>query len=393
MPRKATPVEGIYEREEGSGLWYARFKINGKLVRKSFGRNRAAAVNYVEKARTLRRSGEGVVPNTAKRPVLTIPELDTLGGSVTVNELCDDYLLHIQSRPDLYKDQKNPPQRLDLIRAAFGDRPAASLRPWEIEDWLNSVKRRSTRGDGRLTKKAPLKPGSLNRLKAHLSAVYQHGKLRDKVQVNPARDVKQRRMNNGVIRWLKPEEEDRLRAALLGHIETKAHLAQYQEPLVRHRLCELDIALGTGMRKGEQYGLKWTDIDFDQRVITLRDTKNGDSRLVYMIDDVVAAFRRLQGLGLDRRPGRTDPAPKGVVFAIGDNKKWWAQALKDADIERFRWHDLRHTFCSRLAQNGVGLKVIQEAAGHKTIAMAARYAHMDQTSLRSALAVLNRPAA
>lgn len=85
-----------------------------------------------------------------------------------------------------------------------------------------------------------------------------------------------------------------------------------------------------------------------------------------------------------------DPAPVGSVFAIGDNKKWWAQALKDAKIENFRWHDLRHTFCSRLAQKGVGLKVIQEAAGHKTISMSARYAHMDQTSLRSALAVLNR---
>jgi site-specific recombinase XerD len=51
---------------------------------------------------------------------------------------------------------------------------------------------------------------------------------------------------------------------------------------------------------------------------------------------------------------------------------------------------LRHTFCSRLSQNGASLKIIQEAAGHKTIAMAARYAHMDQSSLRSAMAVLNR---
>jgi integrase len=54
---------------------------------------------------------------------------------------------------------------------------------------------------------------------------------------------------------------------------------------VRHRICELDVALGTGMRKGEQYGLKWSDVDVDQRVITLRDTKNGEIRLVYMIDD------------------------------------------------------------------------------------------------------------
>ena len=67
--------------------------------------------------------------------------------------------------------------------------------------------------------------------------------------------------------------------------------------------------------------------------------------------------------------------------------------FKDAKIENFRRHDLRHSFCSRLAQKGIGLKVIQEAAGHKTIAMGARYAHMDQTSLRSALVLLNRSTA
>ena len=109
-----------------------------------------------------------------------------------------------------------------------------------------------------------------------------------------------------------------------------------------------------------------------------------------MIDDVMASFELLRELNLGRRAGRNDPAPVGTVFAIGDNKKSWAQALRDAKIENFRWHDLRHTFCSRLAQKGVSLKVIQEAAVHKTISMSARYAHMDQTSLRSALAVLNR---
>jgi len=300
--------------------------------------------------------------------------------------------LNLPDRVRRFKDQRNPSHRLDLIRQTLGSRAGMSVRPWEIEDWLTGVQRRSTRGDRRLTKKAPLKPGTLNRLKAHLSAIYQHGKLRDKVQVNPARDVKQRLMKNGVIRWLKPEEAERL-ASLLSHIETKAHLAQDQEPLVRHRLCKLDVALGTLMQKGEQYGLKWIDVDFDQRVITLRNTKNGESRLVYMIDDFVAAFERLRELNLGRRAGRNDPAPVGPVFTIGDNKKWWAQALRDARIENFRWHDLMHTFCSRLAQKGMGLKVIQEAAGHKTIPMSARYAHMVQTSLRSALTVLNRSVA
>jgi integrase len=149
------------------------------------------------------------------------------------------------------------------------------------------------------------------------------------------------------------------------------------------------------MRKGEQYGLTWGDLDFKLRVITLRDTKNGSSRTVPMIDDVLNAFRKLRTMALERKDraiNQPNNAPEDVVFAIGDNKKWWEAALKEPKIKNFRWHDLRHTFCSRLAQRGVSLKVIQEAAGHKTIAMSARYAHMDHTTLHNAMAVLNRRA-
>jgi integrase len=383
MPRKAAPVEGVYEREPDSGIWYVRFRVNGKLVRKSFGRNRAAAINYVEKARTVRRSGEGVLPSTAKQPARTAAEVEKLAASVTVANLCDDYITHIQSRPDLFRDQKNPAHRVELIREAFGHREASTIRPWEIEDWLTKL---SNRKNGR-----PLKPGTVNRMKAHLSAIYQHGKLRDKVQYNPARDVKQRRTNNGVIRFLRPEEEKRLRAAILGWSESKAHLAQYQAPLITHRLCELTVALGTGMRKSEQYGLKWRDVDFTAQTVTLHKTKNGDGRVVHLIQDVIEALKTLRALDLTRREGRVNPTPDDMVFAIGDNKKWFQQAVKDAKLDtHLRWHDLRHTFCSRLAQAGVNLKVIQEAAGHKTIAMTVRYAHLESSTIRNALAVLNR---
>jgi integrase len=111
-----------------------------------------------------------------------------------------------------------------------------------------------------------------------------------------------------------------------------------------HRIYELDIALGTGMRKGEQYGLTWGDLDFKHRVITLRDTKNGSTRTVPMIDDVVNAFRKLRTMALERKDRAIDQpnnVPEDVVFAIGDNKKWWEAALREAKIKNFRWHDLR----------------------------------------------------
>ncbi len=384
MPRPPAPVKGVFQRDDDpSGNWYARFRIDGKLVKKSFGSDRAAAIEYVEKARTLRRSGEGHIPKSARGVPKTAKELESTAqnSSVLIAELCDDLLRHIQSKPNVYKDQRNPPYRIGMIKKVFGDRPATSIRPYEIADWLDSLGRA---------------PATVNRYKVTLSSIYRYGKQRDKVQVNPAREVAQQKLNNGIIRYLKPDEEKRLRAVLQKAVDACGPQNEQRRKRLQHRIYELDVALGTGMRKGEQYGLRWSDIDFDRRVITLRDTKNGSSRTVPMIDDVLSAFRQLKKLSLERKDraiDRPNAAPDDVVFGIGDNKKWWEAALKDAKIKAFRWHDLRHTFCSRLAQAGVSLKVIQEAAGHKTIQMSARYAHMDHTTLQNAMSVLNRNAA
>lgn len=378
MAKQAAYVEGVYERVPGSGIWHARYRQDGKLVRKSFGRNRAAAVAYVEKARTLKRTGDGWVPSTAKASPKTKTELENTASTVTLGELCDDLLRHIQSKPEVYKDQKNPPFRIGRIKKHFGHRPASTIRPFEIMDWLEAL---------------DAKPATQNRYKATFSSIYRFGKQRDKVNVNPVRDVRQAPVNNGIIRYLRPEEEARLRAVLQAEVDACGPKNERRRMRLLHRIYELDIALGTGMRKGEQYGLRWGDVDFKARVIVLRDTKNKSSRTVPMIDDVVTAFEELKNLSLSRKDRSADqpnPSPKDVVFAIGDNKKWWESALKEAQIKNFRWHDLRHTFCSRLAQAGASLKVIQEAAGHKTIAMSARYAHMDHTTLHNAMSVLNR---
>jgi integrase len=55
---------------------------------------------------------------------------------------------------------------------------------------------------------------------------------------------------------------------------------------------------------------------------------------------------------------------------------WFEKAVKAAGIRDFHWHDLRHTFASRLAMAGVGLRAIQDALGHKSIAMTVRYSHL-----------------
>lgn len=80
------------------------------------------------------------------------------------------------------------------------------------------------------------------------------------------------------------------------------------------------------------------------------------------------------------------------VFAILDPKSWFESARAKSGMKDFRWHDCRHTFCSRLAMAGVPLKTIQVLAGHKTIAITARYAHLAPNTLQTAVEMITEAA-
>lgn len=375
-------VEGVYERVKGSGRWYARYWQDGQKVRKSFGRDKDAAVAYLEKARLLKRTGEGVVPTTAKRPVLTHAEMKAEVSGVTVESLCDLLLKHIQNpkQAHKYKDQANPPRRLGQIKKEFGGRIASGVKAHEISDWLESM---------------DTAPATRNRLKTTFSAVYRHGARKGKVSVNPARDVASEPVGEGVIRALSDKEEERLRKVLQGDVDACGPTKPTLKERAQHHIYELDVALGAGLRRGEQYKLTWPDIDLEARKIDVKNTKTGADRVVYMNEDVYRAFKGLKALSLHRKPRAADmpnnSAPD-VIFALGDNKKWWASATKRARIKDLRWHDLRHSFCTRLAENGANAFVIMKAAGHKSSQTSARYIHLGEKTMRKAMEGLNRTA-
>lgn len=388
MPRRPAPVTGVYERVPGSDVWSARIRVNGKLVRKSFGlgvKARADAIKWVEKARTIRRTGEGVLPTTAKRPVLTTAEVAVLGDihAVTMGRLCDEFDRYVKAHAEEYRDQTNPPKRIAEIRHDFGDRAAATLKPSEIEDWLDKIQ-----------KQRNLENATVNKMRGTFSMLFKHGKRKDLVNVNPAAEVPLRDTGHGIVeRFLTVEEEKRLRAVLQRKIDSHDPIKQ---PELRkqaiHRLLEFEVSLKSGMRRSEQYNLRWGDIDFERRIMRLRQTKNGRPRNAFIIDDVATALKQLRNLDLvrrDRSSSQPNRSPEDVVFAKAENKKWWLAALDEAEITNYRWHDNRHTFCSRLVQAGVHLKVVQDAAGHASIASTMRYAHFAPSQVVDAMAVLN----
>jgi len=126
------------------------------------------------------------------------------------------------------------------------------------------------------------------------------------------------------------------------------------------------------MRCSEQYGLRWQDVDFGTRTVTIRLSKHGETRHVRLNSVALGAFQEL----FHRSEGQ------GFVFVNARFQRllkpryWFEPAVEKAGIEDFTWHSLRHTFASRLVMKAVDLRSVQIAMGHRTIQMTCRYAHL-----------------
>ena len=170
------------------------------------------------------------------------------------------------------------------------------------------------------------------------------------------------------VRFLKEEEADRLMAALPEHLV----------PVVR-------FALATGCRMSEILRMEWNRVDFDRRVSWLDPgtTKNGEGRGLPLNRDAILALRSVQGLH-----ERWCFTYKGKrMEAIGSA---WKRSLKRAGIEKFRFHDLRHTWASWHVMNGTTLQELMELGGWKSFEMVLRYAHLAPEHLSTAAARIER---
>ncbi len=146
------------------------------------------------------------------------------------------------------------------------------------------------------------------------------------------------------------------------------------------------LALSTGARQGEIMNLQWKDVDFDRRIITLHHTKNGERRILHISNHL---------LPLLTAHHEAKPAHSEYVFASPFANRpivpraAWDNAVKEAKLEDFRFHDLRHSAASYLAMNGATPNAIAEVLGHKTLAMVKRYAHLSESHVASIVEDMN----
>jgi integrase len=185
---------------------------------------------------------------------------------------------------------------------------------------------------------------------------------------NPVTSVKMLKEPRQRLRFLEPEEEDRL-------------LAACAEPLRSLIL----IGTNCGLRlKSEALTLRWADVDMARRTLTVAAAyaKNGTSRTVSLNSLVLAALSRL-------------PRTSDFVFAKPNGKPYHAirgfrAACQRAGLTGVTPHTTRHTFATRLCENGVDLRLVQELGGWATLSLVQRYAHVSQTRKADAVEGLVR---
>ncbi|PPD07172.1 MAG: hypothetical protein CTY28_10345 [Hyphomicrobium sp.] len=157
----------------------------------------------------------------------------------------------------------------------------------------------------------------------------------------------------GRVRWLTPAEAQRLCEALPEHVRLAVEWSLY-----------------TGTRKGETYGLRWSDVDLERGQVSVRG-KTGP-RSVWLSAEARAVLSRCSRRGL-------------FVFDRTNHRKHFAKAVENTGLVDFHWHDLRHTHATWLRQGGAPLEIVARSLGHSTIQVTQRYAHVDDQEVKDAL--------
>jgi len=167
------------------------------------------------------------------------------------------------------------------------------------------------------------------------------------------------------------------------------YLTDDEEAKLRVRVGEdhwpvVELALNTGLRRAELFGLRWGNVDFKTNVLTIPRAKAGRARRVPMnsrVRDLLRALpSRLKGDWVFPQRQRRD----GTGFSELHEPRFHSCGERRRDQD-FRWHDLRHTFASRLVMKGVDIRTVQELLGHADIRMTLRYSHLSPAHLLDAV--------
>ena len=242
---------GVFEEVPNSGVWWIRYTDeSGQLHREKVGPKSLAKDAY-RKRKTQIREGK-FFPEQIRRK------------ETTLAAAIDDYLERKESQLRHFYHYRRHGR---YWKEALGSRTLRSIQPAEIEAYV-----------AERAKKAA--PATVNRELAFLKTVYSDALSNGKAETNPVKRVKLFKENNARVRWLTQKEEENLFEQLPGRYDL----------LVR-------FAFNTGLRQSEQFGLLWENIDLDNRVVTVTQSKHGEGRKVPLNEPARKVLELLRAVG------------------------------------------------------------------------------------------------
>lgn len=326
----------VYKRGKN---FYVDFTFHGQRIREMIGPSRKDAEKVIAKRKT------EVVENKYL-------DIRKESDPVKFYDFAKEYLQWAKAN----KKQSTYNRDLSLMRQLnkeFETKAIQEITTWQIEKY-------------KTRRKEEVQPASVNREIALLKHMYTKAIEWGKCKDSPAKKVKLLKGEIKRVRFLMPEEIQKLLSNCADHLK----------PIVT-------VAVHTGMRKGELLGLKWDQVNFDQGIISLLDTKNHERRDIPMNETVKNIL-----MGIEKKNAYVFCNGDGETF--GDVRRSFETALRRSSIEDFRFHDLRHTFASILVMEGVDIMTVKELMGHKDLTMTLRYSHLAPSHKTRAINILDR---
>lgn len=329
--RPETLPPGIFFKP-GTGLYYIRYED-------------AAGRRRQERAGTYRMAEDLLLHRRMERLRRRLPGVRTRFG-VKMSELIDDAIAYATANndPQVAYDMH---RKMDRIRSAFGSKDASLVKRADIVAWLDSE-----------TVVREWKPASRNKYQSAFSLLFRLGIESGKVEENPASKITRKQEDNGRIRFLSREEEDRLMAAV--------------DKLYPEYRWALTLSLHTGMRLSEQLRAMVGDYDPSTSVLTIHQKKNRKGPTVRYVPLTPIAVEAYTQLSANRKAGDLLCSGEG----ISNVDYWFAKCVETAGVNDFTWHCNRHTAISRWVMAGVPIAAVAKFAGHSNLQMTLRYSHL-----------------
>jgi site-specific recombinase XerD len=311
-----------------------------------------------------------------------------------------DFLRDIYA-PWVTERRKTGQETVVMISRAFKSLlnvPLDQITVAKIEQWRTQQMRERN-----------VKASSLNRELTALKASINWAVSMDIIKENLMNKVKHlpERDSRKIIRYLTDEERSRLLNALderenemrqgrqnhnewldergLEKRSPHKHFTDHLKPMIL-------LSLSTGIRKGTLFGLEWRDVNFKEKILTLREEieKSDKTRYMFLNDTAYDVLYKWKEQSIKTGPNALIfPSPQ-TGKKMGSCKSAWEALLERAGIEDFRWHDMRHDFASQLVMEGVDLNTVRELMGHASLKMTLRYAHLAPENKLQAVKVLDK---